>query len=106
LVTRGEIWLASPDPTVGSEIKKTRPWLIVSPPEIHDELRTVIAVPLTSGGRPAPYRISVHFQDKDGLVLLDQIRTLDRQRLIRPLGRLDPQKLSAGLAILCEMFSE
>jgi len=105
-VNRGEVWLASPDPTIGSEIKKTRPWVIVSPPEIHDELRTVIAVPLTSGGRPAPYRISIEFQGRSGLILLDQIRTLDRQRLLRRLGAVDPAILADISEILCEMFAE
>jgi mRNA interferase MazF len=106
VVNRGEVWLASPDPTVGSEIRKTRPWLIVSPPEIHDELRTVIAVPLTSGGRAAAYRIPVHFRNTPGLIMLDQVRALDKQRLIRRLGSIDRAVLATTLATLSEMFQE
>jgi len=106
MVNRGEVWLASPDPTVGSEIKKTRPWLIVSPPEIHEELRTVIAVPLTNGGRSAAYRVPVHFRQKPGLILLDQVRALDKQRLIRRLGAIDRSILATTLATLSEMFQE
>jgi mRNA interferase MazF len=106
VVNRGEVWLATPDPTVGSEIKKTRPWLIVSPAEIHDELRTVIAAPLTTGGRSAPYRIEVKFRNRRGLILLDQIRTLDRQRLIRRLGSINKGALATTMSVLREMFMD
>ena len=105
MVKRGDVWLATPDPVIGSEIKKTRPWLIVSPPEIHDELRTVIAVPLTTGGRPAAYRTAVKFQGIQGLILMDQIRTLDKGRLIRRLGSIDRTSLARTSEILCEMFA-
>jgi mRNA interferase MazF len=105
MVTRGDVWLATPDPVVGSEIKKTRPWLIVSPPEMHEELRTVIAVPLTTGGRPAIYRLQAKFRGVQGLILMDQIRTLDKRRLIRRLGSVDRATLSRASEILCEMFA-
>lgn len=72
MVARGEVWLVTLDPSVGSEIRKARPCLIVSPPEMHDYLRTVIVAPMTTGARPAPYRIAVTFQGKRGLILLDQ----------------------------------
>jgi mRNA interferase MazF len=85
-VKRGEIWLAALDPTVGSEIQKTRPCVIISPPEMNDYLRTVIVAPMTTGSRPAPYRIPVTFRRKTGLILLDQIRTLDKTRLAKRLG--------------------
>src|ERR671920_849611 len=86
-VARGEIWRAALDPTIGSEIQKTRPCVIISPAEMHDYLRTMTVAPMTTGSRPAPYRIPLRFRGKEGLVLLDQIRTLDKQRLARRLGK-------------------
>ena len=71
-VRRGEIWLAALDPTIGAEIQKTRPCVVVSPPEMHDFLRTVTVAPMTTGSRPVPYRIPLRFRGKDGLILLDQ----------------------------------
>ena len=85
-VVRGEIWLAALDPTIGSEIQKTRPCVIISPPEMHDYLRTVTVAPMTTGSHPAPYRIPLRFRRRNGLILLDQLRTLDRLRLVRRLG--------------------
>lgn len=103
---RGEIWLAALDPTVGSEIQKTRPCVILSPPEMHDFLRTVTVAPMTTGSQPAPYRIRVRFRGKDGLILLDQLRTLDKQRLVRRLGTAGGSTLRLSLSALCEMFEE
>jgi mRNA interferase MazF len=94
------------DPTVGSEIQKTRPCVIISPPEMHDHLRTVMAAPVTTGSHPAPFRIPVRFQGKEGLILLDQLRTLDKQRLIRRLGIIGDRVLSEALAVMREMFEE
>ena len=105
-VHRGQIWLAALDPTVGSEIQKTRPCVIISPGEMHDFLRTVMVAPMTTGSRPAPYRVPIRFRRRDGLILLDQVRTLDKQRLVRRLGSLTSHTLNATLAILREMFSE
>jgi mRNA interferase MazF len=105
-VVRGEVWLATLDPAIGSEIQKTRPCVIISPPEMHDFLRTVTVAPMTTGSRPAPYRISIRFRRKNGLILLDQIRTLDRLRLARRLGVADPATLRATLAALREMFED
>jgi mRNA interferase MazF len=103
-IRRGDVWLVALDPTVGSEIQKTRPCVVISPGEMHDNLRTVIAAPMTTGSRPAPFRIPVQFQSKQGLVLLDQLRSLDKLRLVRRLGRVSDRTLDATLATLREMF--
>lgn len=105
MVRRGEIWLVNLDPTVGSEIKKTRPCVIVSPPEMHDYLRTVIVVPMTTGSKAAPFRIAITFQGKRGLILLDQIRTLDKIRLVKRLGNATERSLTASLRTLQEIFA-
>jgi mRNA interferase MazF len=106
VVKRGEIWLAALDPTIGSEIRKTRPCVIVSPSEMHDYLRTAIVAPMTTGSRPAPFRIPVTFEGKKGLILLDQIRTLDKRRLAKRLGAVAPKTLSAALATLQMVFAD
>lgn len=91
---------------IGSEIRKTRPCLIVSPDEIHQSWRTLIAAPLTTGARSARFRIPITFEGKAGLVLLDQMRSLDRVRLIRRLGAADSHVLAAALHTLRDMFSD
>lgn len=106
MVVRGEIWLVNLDPTVGSEIKKSRPCIVVSPPEMHDHLRTVIVAPMTTGSRAAPFRVAVSHGEKDGLILLDQIRAIDKSRLVSKLGALDRKTLLATLQILQEVFVE
>jgi len=106
MVVRGEVWLAALDPTVGSEIKKTRPCVIISPPEMHDYLRSVIVAPMTTASKPAPYRISLRFRGKSGLILLDQIRALDKTRLVGRLGTVGPKTLQATLDALRQMFSD
>jgi mRNA interferase MazF len=103
---RGDIWLTVLDPTVGAEIQKMRPCVIISPPEMHDHLRTVLAAPMTTGNRPASFRIPVRFADKAGLILLDQIRALDRQRLVKRLGAVDARTLRATLGRLQDIFAE
>ncbi len=105
-IRRGEIWFVKLDPTVGSEIRKTRPCVIVSPNEIHDYLRTAIIAPLTSKGFSAPYRIPVRHEGRDGIILLDQIRAIDKSRLTKRVGTLAPTTLSAVLSVLTELFSE
>lgn len=105
-VGRGDVWLATLDPTVGSEIRKTRPCVVVSPPEIHDYLRTVIVAPMTTGSRPAPFRIPVSFAGKNGLILLDQMRTLDKRRLAKRLGEIERRTLRAALARLRDVFMD
>lgn len=104
MVKRGEVWLVALDPTLGSEIQKTRPCLIISPPELHDHLRTVIAAPMTTGSRLARFRVPVSFQGKTGLVLLDQIRTLDKQRLAKRLGTVSAPTLAQTLTTLRKLF--
>jgi mRNA interferase MazF len=106
VVARGEVWLARLDPTEGREIKKTRPCAIISPPELHDFLDLVIVAPMTTGSRPAPYRLSIRFAGKTGFVLLDQIRTVDKRRLVRRLGSMSRRELQAVLAVLRELFAE
>lgn len=106
MVKRGDVWLAALDPTVGSEIQKTRPCLIISPPEIHDHLRTVIVAPMTSGSRPAGFRVSVSFQGVDGLILLEQSRALDKRRLVKRLGEVPDDVLTATLRTLRELYEE
>src|ERR1017187_2617807 len=105
MVARGEVWLVALDPSVGSEIRKTRPCVVVSPPEMHDYLRTVIVAPMTTGSRPAPFRIPVTFEGKKGLILLDQIRTHDRSRLAKRLGAATAKTLSTTLATLQVVFA-
>jgi mRNA interferase MazF len=104
MVARGEVWLVTLDPSVGSEIRKTRPCVIVSPPEMHDYLRTVIVAPMTTRAKPAPYRIAVTFQGKRGLILLDQLRTLDKIRLVKRLGNISPAVLASTLKTLQQVF--
>ena len=106
MVNRGEVWLAALDPTQGGEIRKTRPCVVVSPPELHDHLRTVTVAPMTTGSRPAPFRVPVSFAGKTGLILLDQLRTLDKARLLKRLGSVSKPTLSATLAVLRELFEE
>lgn len=101
----GDIWLAQLDPTVGSEIRKTRPCVVVSPVEMNAHLRTVIVAPMTTGSKPAGFRVAMTFQGKSGLVLLDQLRTLDRQRLLERLGTLRRQTLMQVLQTLQAMFA-
>lgn len=106
MVERGEVWLARLDPTEGRELQKTRPCLIVSPPEIHEHLDIVIVVPMTTGSHPAPYRIEARLGEKDGRFLLEQIRTLDKRRLLRRVGAADRKTMSSVLTALQEMFAE
>ena len=105
MVKRGEVWLVDLDPTVGSEIKKTRPCVIVSPSEMHDHLRIVMVAPMTTGSKPAPFRISIVFQGKRGLILLDLVRALDKARLVRWLGKAAERPLLAALRTLQEIFA-
>jgi mRNA interferase MazF len=101
---RGEIHLVNLDPTKGREIKKTRPCLVISPDELNAHIQTVIVAPLTSAGKPYPFRVSCQFDNKAGLIVLDQIRTVDRERLVRRLGVMPPPILERVLGVLREMF--
>lgn len=102
---RGEIWLVNLDPTVGSEIRKSRPCVVISPAQMHDHLRTVIVAPMTTGSHPAPFRISITHAGKQGLILLDQIRTVDKIRLVSHFGKIQPRTLKSLLDTMQEMFS-
>ncbi len=103
---RGEVYLVGLDPTLGSEIRKTRPCLIVSPDELNEHLRTAIVAPMTTVGRAYPWRIPCRFQRRSGFVVLDQVRTVDSERLLRRLGRVAPATLAKALETLQEMFAE
>ena len=105
IVSRGDIWLINLDPTKGSKIKKTRPCIIVSPQEMHDFLRTVIIAPMTSKGRAAGFRVPITHDGKKGLILLDQIRSVDKARLVKKVGKANPKTLTASLAVLQEAFA-
>ena len=104
-IRRGDVFLISLDPTRGDEIQKTRPCVIVSPNELNANLRTFIVAPLTSGGHPYPFRVPCKFQGRSGHIVLDQIRTVDRERLIRRLGKLSSSTLARILDVLQEMFT-
>lgn len=105
-VKRFDVFLIDLDPTVGVEIQKTRPCLVISPDEMNDNIRTVIIAPMTTKSRPYPSRISCRFQGKQGYIILDQIRTVDQQRLQKRLGRIDQSTQYAVLDALAELFAE
>src|SRR5437016_4631816 len=102
---RFDVFLVPLDPTIGSEIKKTRPCLVISPDEMNQAHRTAVVAPMTTGARAFPWRVPVHFESKDGLVLLDQIRTVDEERLLRHLGRVDAATGDRVLETLSAMFA-
>lgn len=106
VVKRFEVYLVNLDPTIGSEIKKTRPCLVLSPDVMNKYIATVIIAPMTTKGRPYPTRVECTFQDKDGQIVLDQLRTVDKVRLVRKLGRIDEQTQAEVLTVLAELFAE
>lgn len=106
VVQRFDVYLVNLDPTIGSEIQKTRPCLIISPDEMNRYIATVIIAPMTTKGRAYPTRVACTFQGKEGQIVLDQIRTIDQSRLIRKLGQLDKATQGEVLAILADIFSE
>ena len=105
-IARGQVYLVRLDPTIGSEIKKTRPCVVVSPDELNEHLRTAIVAPMTTGGRAYPWRPRCRFQNRAGFVALDQLRTVDSARLLKPLGRLDAAAVLVVLQRLQAMFAE
>jgi mRNA interferase MazF len=105
VIRRFDVFLVGLDPTIGSEIQKSRPCLVISPDEMNDAIRTVIIAPMTTVGRAYPSRVPCRFQRKDGQVVLDQIRTVDRIRLVKKLGRLDEETSATVLEVLREMFA-
>ena len=102
---RGDVVLVELNPARGGEIRKTRPCLVVSPDELNAHVRTYIVAPLTTGGHAYPFRIPCRFQGKSGHVVLDQIRTVDRERMTRRLGRVNASALASALAVLQDMFA-
>jgi mRNA interferase MazF len=105
-MSRGEVYLVRLDPTLGSEIQTTRPCVIVSPDELNEHLRTLIVAPMTTGGRAFPWRIRCRFQNRSGFIVLDQLRTVDRERLVKRLGVIGEATLAGVLEALQEMFAE
>lgn len=104
-VSRFDVWLVNLDPTLGAEIRKTRPCLVISPDEMNRYVRTLIVAPMTTRGRPYPTRVSCRFRRRDGQVVLDRIRTVDRARLVRKLGTLDRRTRRRVLEVLAEIFA-
>ena len=105
MVKRGEIWLVRLDPTIGSEVQKTRPCLVVSP-QSQQTLRTTLVAPLTSKGFEAPYRPSVTFRGIEGKILTDQLRAVSQRRFVKKLGEVDASTLALTLSILRETFED
>ena len=105
VVARFEVYLVRLDPTQGHEIQKTRPCVVISPDEMNRHIGTVIVAPMTTKGRPYPTRIPVRFQRKSGQVVLDQIRTVDKTRLVCRLGKISDRAARAVLTVLGEMFA-
>lgn len=105
VASRGDVYLVELDPTRGSEIRKTRPCVVVSPDELNHHLRTAVVAPMTTGGQAYPFRVRCRFGGTTGHVALDQVRTVDRERLRKRLGALTPATLQATLGVLQEMFA-
>jgi mRNA interferase MazF len=106
VVERFEVFLISLDPTVGREIQKTRPCVVISPDEMNRSLSTVIIAPMTSKGRSYPTRVNCRFQDKAGQIVLDQIRTVEKGRLLKKLGHIKVSEQEAVLSALAELFAK
>jgi mRNA interferase MazF len=106
VVERFEVYLVNLDPTVGSEIQKTRPCLVISPDEMNRRIATLIVAPMTTKGRAYPTRIPCNFRGKEGQIVLDQIRTVDKSRLVRRLGTIEKTIQIEVLSVLAEMFAE
>lgn len=105
VVSRFEVFLVRLDPTEGREIRKTRPCLIISPNEMNEHIDTVIVAPMTSKGKPYPTRVPVRFKGKSGQIVLDQMRTVDKSRLVKRMGKLDDTTQGHVLALLAELFA-
>ena len=105
VANRFDVYLVNLDPTVGSEIRKTRPCLVISPDEMNRHIRTVIVAPLTTGGKEYPTRVPCTFRRKKGQIVLDQIRTIDKARLVKKLGSIDPSTQLEVIMVLQQMFA-
>lgn len=103
--SRFDVFLVNLDPTVGSEIRKSRPCVVVSPDEMNRYLRTVVVAPLTTSERQYPSRVQTHFAGKNGQVVIDQLRTVDKARLAKRLGALDPREAATVLEVLRDLFA-
>ena len=103
---RFDVFLVNLDPTIGNEIQKTRPCVIVSPDEMNRNISTVIIAPMTTKGREYPTRVMCQFQNKDGQIVLDQIRTVDKSRLVKKIGQISQDEQREVLNMLAEMFAE
>ena len=104
-IKRFDVCLVNLDPTVGSEIKKTQPCLIISPDEMNRHIRTVIVAPMTMAGRDYPTRVACHFKNKKGQIVLDQIRTVDKTRLIKNLGSINSDAQLKVISVLQRLFA-
>ena len=105
VVNRFDVYLINLDPTVGSEIQKTRPCLIVSPDEMNRHIRTVIVAPMTTAGKDYPTRVACRFKKKKGKIVLDQIRTIDKTRLVKKLGSINPETQLEVISVLQRLFA-
>ena len=105
VVNRFDVYLINLDPTVGSEIQKTRPCLVISPDEMNRHIRTVIVAPMTTAGKDYPTRVSCTFKKKKGQIVLDQIRTIDKTRLIKKLGSINPETQLEVMSVLQRLFA-
>lgn len=106
MVKRGDIWLVNLDPTIGSEIKKSRPCVVISPPELNSQLRTVLVAPMTTKGFAAPFRVPITHAGTKGLIVLDQLRTVDKSRLAKRLGATSTKTMALVLSTLQEFFAD
>ena len=106
VVRRFDVYLVNLDPTIGSEIQKTRPCLVISPDEMTAHIATLIVAPMTTQGREYPTRVACQFQGKAGQIVLDQIRTIDKVRLVKKLGKIGAETQKQVVAVLAEMFAE
>ncbi len=106
VVNRFDVYLVSLDPTIGAEIQKTQPCLIISPDEMNSAIQTAIIAPMTTKARNYPTRVSCRFEGKDADIVLDQLRTVDKSRLIKRLGRISPATQKRVLSVLAELFAE
>jgi len=105
VINRFDVYLINLDPTIGSEIQKTRPCLIISPDEMNRHIRTVIVAPMTTAGKDYPTRVNCKFKKKNGQIVLDQIRTIDKTRLVKKLGKIDPETQIEVISILQRLFA-
>ncbi|MBD2777593.1 type II toxin-antitoxin system PemK/MazF family toxin [Iningainema sp. BLCCT55] len=106
VVQRFDVFLINLDPTVGSEIRKTRPCVVISPDEMNSHIATVIVAPMTTKGQNYPTRVACQFQGKNGQIVLDQLRTVDKTRLVQRLGQINQDEQKAVLNNLAQMFAE